>query len=81
MHEQYDLLDMFGPDIPSVPPESALKQVTAVFLGFAAFGWIVYKFAPESPAVPRGYPFSGLVKELGGMEENKAREEIIEDNE
>ena len=27
---------------------------------------------PERPVVPRQYPYDGLVKELGGLEENKS---------
>lgn len=64
---------MWGPDVSAIPQKSAFNQVLAVTLGFVGFGYFVYKLAPESPAVPRQYPFSGLVKELGGLEQNKVR--------
>jgi len=79
MHEEHDLLDMWGPDVSNIPASSALKQVLGVTLGLVGFGYIIYKINPQSPAVPRRYPYSGLVKELGGLEENKARELPIED--
>jgi len=78
MHEEHDLLDMWSPDVSPIPASSALKQLALVTLGLIGFGYVVYKSAPESPAIPRQYPFSGLVKELGGLEENKARELPIE---
>jgi NADH dehydrogenase (ubiquinone) 1 beta subcomplex subunit 8 len=72
MHEEHDLLDMWGPDVSTtVLASTALKQLVAVALGLTGFGYIVYRMVPESPAIPRQYPFSGLVKELGGLEENK----------
>lgn len=65
---------MWGPDAPPVPPNVALRQFTLAFLGFTAFG-IAVQFAliPARPAVPREYPYEGLVTELGGLEENKVR--------
>ncbi len=71
MHEEYDVLDMWSTDLPKIPPEKAVKQLGIVTLMFIAFGFLLYKVAPESPAIPREYPYSGLVKELGGLEENK----------
>jgi hypothetical protein len=41
--------------------------------GFIAFGFLVKAITPEPPAIRREYPFDGLVKELGGVEENKVR--------
>ncbi|CAL1716685.1 unnamed protein product [Somion occarium] len=76
LHENEEAFSMWGPDIPLVPPNVALKQSSIAVLGFVIFGLVV-KFAliPDRPAVPREYPFSGLVNELGGLEENKARPE------
>ena len=63
---------MWGPDIPIIPPRSALVQFTLVTLGFVSFGLFVkYFLVPDIPVVRREYPFSGLVVELGGCEENK----------
>jgi len=81
MHEEHDLLDMWSPDVSTVPPRTALRQVAMACLGFIGIGYIIYKFTPESPVVPRQYPFNGLVKELGGLEVNKAQELPIEDEE
>lgn len=65
------MLDMWGPDVSNISGRSALKQLAVVSLGLGGFGYLVYKYHPKSPAVPREYPFDGLVKELGGLEENK----------
>jgi NADH dehydrogenase (ubiquinone) 1 beta subcomplex subunit 8 len=65
---------MWGPDIPNVPPRTALFQFTLATLAFVGFGFLAKAaLVPDRPAVPRQYPFSGLVTELGGLEENKAR--------
>ena len=65
---------MWGPDIPIVPPQTALFQLSLAALGFVAFGTVVnYVLIPERSAVPREYPHSGLVAELGGLEANKVR--------
>ena len=63
---------MWGPDIPHVDPATALRQFAIAVSGFVAFGLLCnYVLVPERPAVPRQYPFDGLVKELGGLEENR----------
>lgn len=63
---------MWGPDVSVVPPRTALFQFTLAASAFIGFGFLC-KFAllPERPTVPREYPYSGLVKELGGLAENK----------
>ncbi|KIM73269.1 hypothetical protein PILCRDRAFT_829284 [Piloderma croceum F 1598] len=78
---EYDeVLSMWGPDVPPVPPHIALYQFSLVAFGFIGFGFFCkYALVPDKPAVPREYPFSGLITELGGLEENKAREEDIAD--
>ncbi|KAI0077930.1 hypothetical protein K474DRAFT_1690650 [Panus rudis PR-1116 ss-1] len=82
LHEKEEILSMWGPDIPVVPPPIALRWFSMAVASFVTFGVIV-KFAlvPDRPAVPREYPFDGLVTELGGLEENKARPEAISDEE
>lgn len=76
--EQEEVLSMWGPDIPPIPPQDALRQLLIVFAGFATFGFVVKKYlVPDPPAIRREYPYSGLVRELGGLEENKAREERL----
>lgn len=63
---------MWGPDISVVPPRTALFQFTLAVSAFVGFGFLCkFVLIPERPTVPREYPFSGLVKELGGAEENK----------
>ncbi|KAI6108073.1 Ndufb8, NADH dehydrogenase 19kDa subunit [Pisolithus sp. B1] len=62
VHEYDEVLSMWGPDYSASS-------------GFVAFGLLCkYALVPERPTVPREYPYSGLVRELGGLEENKARE-------
>ncbi|KAI9512069.1 hypothetical protein F5148DRAFT_1165980 [Russula earlei] len=81
MHEREELYSMWGADIPHVNPATALRHFTIAVSGFVAFGLLCnHLLVPERPAVPRQYPFDGLVKELGGLEENKASVEIIEDD-
>ncbi|KAH9838272.1 uncharacterized protein C8Q71DRAFT_806993 [Rhodofomes roseus] len=82
LHERDEILSMWGPDAPTVPPSTALRHFIIAFSGIAAFGvFCKYTLVPARPAVPREYPFSGLVTELGGLEVNKAREESIEEEE
>ena len=64
---------MWGPDIPVVPPRTALFHFSIAVAMFVAIGFGVNAIVPESPAVPRQYPFSGLIAEFGGQEENKVR--------
>ncbi|KDR78876.1 hypothetical protein GALMADRAFT_137862 [Galerina marginata CBS 339.88] len=74
LHEHEEALSMWGPDAPPVDPNVALRQFLYAVAGFVTFGLTVkYVLLPEPPAVRRQYPFDGLVKELGGLEENKAR--------
>jgi NADH dehydrogenase (ubiquinone) 1 beta subcomplex subunit 8 len=74
LHEKDELFSMWGPDIAVVPRRSALLQFTLATLGFVGFGFLVKAaLIPDRPAVAREYPFSGLLEELGGMEENKVR--------
>ena len=73
MHEREEMYSMWGPDIPHVAPATALRHFAIAVSGFVAFGLLCkYALVPERPAVPRQYPYDGLVKELGGLEENKA---------
>lgn len=63
---------MWGPDVSVVPPRTALFQFVLAASAFVGFGFFCkYALVPERPTVPREYPYSGLVKELGGLEENK----------
>jgi NADH dehydrogenase (ubiquinone) 1 beta subcomplex subunit 8 len=72
MHEHEEKYSMWGPDIPHVDPATALRHFTIAASGFVAFGLLCnYALVPERPAIPRQFPFDGLVKELGGLEENK----------
>lgn len=62
---------MWGPDVHQIPPYEALKQFTFAFSLFGGIMLFSYLVTPTKPVVPREYPFDGLVKELGGLEENK----------
>ena len=65
---------MWGPDIAHVPPRNALLQFSLAASAFVTFGFLCkYAFVPDRPTVPREYPYSGLVRELGGLDENKVR--------
>lgn len=71
---------MWGPDIPpaGVTPQSALRQLLAAFAGFATIALVIKNFGiPERPGVPREFPYDGLVKELGGIEELKVCMELF----
>ncbi|KIK93610.1 hypothetical protein PAXRUDRAFT_504247 [Paxillus rubicundulus Ve08.2h10] len=82
VHENEEVLSMWGPDISAVPPQTALFQFTLAASAFVGFAFLCkYALLPERPTVPREYPFSGLVRELGGLEENKAREETDDGDE
>jgi NADH dehydrogenase (ubiquinone) 1 beta subcomplex subunit 8 len=74
LHEREELYSMWGPDIPVVPPQRAAIHFAIAVAGFIGFGYATKHYlVAEKPAVPREYPFSGLVTELGGLEENKVR--------
>ncbi|KAH9945152.1 uncharacterized protein BXZ73DRAFT_37875 [Epithele typhae] len=75
LHEKEDLYSVWGPDVPGVPPATALRWFSIAVLGFVTFGTIVNYAHPQPHAVRREYPYDGLVQELGGLEENKARAE------
>ena len=62
---------MWGPDPAPVPIEVARRHFLIAVAGFIAFGFFVKAITQEPPAIRREYPFDGLVKELGGVEENK----------
>ncbi len=73
LHFKEEMYSMWGPDAPVVPPAQALRHFTIVTIGFVMFGFLCKAIVPESPVARRQYPFSGLVTELGGLEENKVR--------
>jgi NADH dehydrogenase (ubiquinone) 1 beta subcomplex subunit 8 len=74
IHEQDEVLSMWGPDPPPIRPQEALKQLTLAALGFVGVGFLIKEMlVPEMPAVRREYPYGGLVAELGGVPENKVR--------
>ncbi|KAF8638270.1 hypothetical protein AX17_002292 [Amanita inopinata Kibby_2008] len=82
LHEQDEVLSMWGPDPPPLPPQTALKQFLLATVGFVGVGYMIKDYLiPEMPAVRRQYPYDGLVTELGGLNENQARPESLEDEE
>ena len=70
LHEQEEILSMWGPDVPVVPPRTAARWFSIAVLGFVGLGVIVNYAHPEIPAVRREYPFSGLASELGSLDAN-----------
>ncbi|TFL04201.1 hypothetical protein BDV98DRAFT_591049 [Pterulicium gracile] len=80
VHAKHELLSMWGPDVPVIEPHVALRRLALAMLGFISLGaFVKTAMTPEHPAVRREYPFSGLSRELGGPEENQAREESLEE--
>ena len=49
----------------------AFRQLAVAVAAFGLLFALTAKLTPERPSIPRQYPRSGLVAELGGMEENK----------
>ncbi|KAJ7170761.1 hypothetical protein C8R43DRAFT_1120501 [Mycena crocata] len=75
LHHHEELHSMWGPDIPVVAPDSALRQFFIAAAGFVAAGLFIRAFlVPERPAIPREYPFGGLEAELGGNKANPEAE-------
>lgn len=72
-HEQEEIVSMWGPDAPHVPPERAARNFGIAVAVFTTLALIAKAGTPARPSAPREYPYSGLVTELGGLEENKAR--------
>jgi NADH dehydrogenase (ubiquinone) 1 beta subcomplex subunit 8 len=63
---------MWGPDVAPIDPYVALRHFLVAVAGFVAAGYTIKEFlTPDVPATRREYPYDGLVKELGGLEENK----------
>ncbi|KAG6813629.1 hypothetical protein H0H92_009247 [Tricholoma furcatifolium] len=82
LHERDELLSMWGPDIPpnGLAPSTALSHFVIAASAFVSFGLLVrYVLLQDPPAARREYPYGGLVTELGGLDENKARVESVEE--
>jgi len=79
LHEQDEALNMFSPDVPPVPPAVALRQFGYAVLIFVGFCTILNYVKPDPPMLRRVYPHDGLLKDIGGLEANKARTESLED--
>ncbi|KAH7107160.1 hypothetical protein BKA62DRAFT_686150 [Auriculariales sp. MPI-PUGE-AT-0066] len=79
LHAEDDALGIWSPDVPHVPPQRALFHfmiAVSLFVGYAA---LVPALQVEPPVARRSYPYDGLSKELGGLEQNKARAEAVDD--
>ncbi|KIK62999.1 hypothetical protein GYMLUDRAFT_41301 [Collybiopsis luxurians FD-317 M1] len=73
-HDEH--LSMWGPDIPppGVNPRTALTHFILGVAGFTSvFFGVKWFLTPEPHFVRRTYPHEGLVAELGGLADNKAR--------
>ncbi|KAG8908000.1 hypothetical protein FRB99_001166 [Tulasnella sp. 403] len=77
--EQFEAVAMMTPDPPHVPKESALRQFAVAAIVFTGVAYALNLITPERVSTPRDYPHDGLVKELGGLEENKALPESIDE--
>lgn len=71
VHEKEEIYSMWGPDPPKMPPSTALFQFGVAATVFGSIMLAAYALTPEVPVVRREYPYDGLVKELGGLEENR----------
>ncbi|KAJ6609228.1 hypothetical protein B0H10DRAFT_485365 [Mycena sp. CBHHK59/15] len=75
VHHHEEVLSMWGPDIPVIPPAQALRQFLAAAACFVSAGLFMrYFLVPERPSIPRELPFGGLVTELGGHRANPEAE-------
>lgn len=65
---------MWGPDVPVVDPQIAMRHFAIAVASFISFGFFVkHVLTQDPPAVRREYPYNGLIRELGGQEETKVR--------
>ncbi|KAJ7104061.1 hypothetical protein B0H15DRAFT_794920 [Mycena belliarum] len=79
VHHHEEVHSMWGPDIPGVPPQQALRQFLIAAGCFVAAGLFMRAYlVPERPAIPREYPFGGLEVELGGDKANPEAESTDE---
>ncbi|KAF8312506.1 Ndufb8, NADH dehydrogenase 19kDa subunit [Clavulina sp. PMI_390] len=79
--EEQEVLSVWSYDHYAMSGGEAVKQLSVAVAVFAVVIYGLTTLTPEMPAIRRQYPYSGLVRELGGIEENKAREESIEGDE
>ncbi|KAL1738661.1 hypothetical protein HDZ31DRAFT_78183 [Schizophyllum fasciatum] len=77
MHEQEELVSMWGPDIPVIDPSVALRHFTIAFSIFAGIYALSCAASPQIPAIRREYPHDGLKNAFGGYDQ--ARPESIEE--
>ncbi|KAI5477110.1 NADH dehydrogenase (ubiquinone) 1 beta subcomplex 8 [Pseudohyphozyma bogoriensis] len=59
-----DVQSMWAPDVHKVKPSSAVFQLALAFGFVGAFATAVYATFKPSPALPRAYPYDGLIQEL-----------------
>lgn len=76
VHPREEIVSMWGPDAPVIDPNTALRRFLIVATGFVAVGFGIKAIVPDPHFIRREFPFDGLVKELGGLEENKVRRGI-----
>ncbi|WOO80110.1 uncharacterized protein LOC62_03G003621 [Vanrija pseudolonga] len=79
VHEEEDVLGMWGPDVHKISPGRALAQIGIAASLIAAFGYLIYQTAPESPVARREYPYDGLSKELGGWSKARVEEPEVDE--
>ncbi|KAK4704338.1 NADH dehydrogenase (ubiquinone) 1 beta subcomplex subunit 8, partial [Phenoliferia sp. Uapishka_3] len=67
--ENDDIQSMWAPDVHKIKPFSAFSQLILALSGVATFAGVVYFIQAPPPALPRAYPYEGLVKELSGTDD------------
>ncbi|BGP23247.1 NADH dehydrogenase (ubiquinone) 1 beta subcomplex 8 [Rhodotorula toruloides] len=64
-----DLQSVWAPDYHKIAPSSALLQLGIAFSLIGLFAFAVAETRPDAPALPRAFPYDGLVKELSGTDD------------
>lgn len=76
-----DVQSMWAPDVHSIDPFSAFSQLVTAFAAVGVFAVGVWFIRAPAPALPRAYPYGGLVQELSGTDDKLYAARSIEENE
>lgn len=71
--EEHEVLSVWSYDHYAMSGGEAVKQLSVAVAVFGLLLTAIYAAKPEVPMVRREYPYSGLIRELGSIEENKVR--------
>ncbi|GFZ43895.1 hypothetical protein JCM24511_01615 [Saitozyma sp. JCM 24511] len=79
VHEEEDVLGMWGPDVFSISGGTAVISLIAAFSAIGAFAYLLTSARPLRPVAAREYPYGGLEKELGGHNAARAESEEVDE--